>query len=78
LQAFDGVGDLLQLLDQRVGRLPLPGRKRLGDELLPVREVPIEAALGRPEPGGESLDRYLRRPAIGERLQRRLDPVLPA
>src|SRR5262249_46683499 len=69
-----GGGDLR---DHVGGRLLLPAPDRGLEQRVPVLEVPVEAALGGAEAGGERFDADRRQAAVRGRAQGGGDPVVP-
>ena len=64
----------LDALEHVVGAAPLPGVEHLVEEVVPVLEVPVEAAAGDAEPLGERLDPHGLGPSGGERVEPGVDP----
>src|SRR5262249_21056013 len=76
LQPRRGVGLPLEVLDHGFGPALLPLVQRRLDQGVSVLEVPVEAALGRTQLGGDGLDGAGIDAAAGDCLERRLRPVV--
>src|SRR5262249_33273315 len=75
-QASGRVGLSLQFLDYGLGMPLLPPVQRRLDQSVPVLEVPVEAALGGTELGGDGLHRDGADAAACDRRKRRPGPVV--
>ena len=75
-QSIHRIGHFTDAGNHRTRGQLLPALHRCGNELVSVREVPVEAPLGGAESRGQGLDRYCGNASVFDRVDSGSDPIV--